>query len=106
MLYSLAVEKLLAVTVESGRLFYATQRGGYSQMQVNVTPQSRLALQRLLADIDGSITGGFLAPYPDKDACKICDYRVGCGPYEEQRIGRKSRDEERLEPLIEIRGMA
>jgi ATP-dependent helicase/nuclease subunit B len=106
LLYSLAVEKLLGVTVESGRLFYATQRGGYSQMQVNVTPHSRLVMQRLLADIDSSISGGFLAPYPGKDACKICDYRIACGPYEEQRISRKSRDDERLEPLIEIRGMA
>ncbi len=44
---------------------------------------------------------------PQKDACGICDYRTVCGPYEELRVARhKDRRDERLEPLIEIRGMA
>jgi CRISPR/Cas system-associated exonuclease Cas4 (RecB family) len=106
LLYGLAVEKILGVTVESGRLFYATQRGGYAQMAVNINDRARAALAKFQAEIDLSISGGFLPPYPEKDACGFCDYRPVCGPYEERRVARKNRRDERLEPLIAIRGMA
>jgi ATP-dependent helicase/nuclease subunit B len=92
--------------VESGRLFYSTQRGGYQQMGVPVNDRARAFLTRFLGDVDGSIAGGFLPPAPEKDACERCDYRVVCGPYEEQRSARKDRRDERMEALIEIRGMA
>jgi ATP-dependent helicase/nuclease subunit B len=105
-LYGLATEAVHNVQVESGRLFYATQRGGYTQMAVPITPRARLVVAQLFKDIDGSIAGGFLPPFPEKDACGYCDYRIICGPYEDRRIGRKNRRDERLEPLIEIRGMA
>ncbi len=61
---------------------------------------------KLLANIDGAIAAGFLPPAPQKDACDFCDYRGVCGPYEERRFASvKERRDERLEPLIEIRGM-
>jgi ATP-dependent helicase/nuclease subunit B len=104
MLYALAVEKLLGGTVESGRLFYATQRGGYQQIGIVVTPRSRAFIAKLLANIDESIESGFLPPVPEKDACGICDYRPVCGPYEEQRAGRtKNRQDAKLDGLHEIR---
>ncbi len=106
LLYALAAERLLGSPVESGRLLYATQRGGYTPVEIKVDDRSRLFLQKLLADIDASIAGGFLPPAPAKDACQICDYRIVCGPYEERRLGRKDRHDERLEPLTGIRGMA
>lgn len=105
MLYALAAEKLLEGTVESGRLFYATQRGEYRQIGIPVSPRSRAFLARLLSDVDAAIEGGFLPPLPEKDACNICDYRAVCGPYEEQRAVRtKNRHDERLDGLHEIRG--
>jgi CRISPR/Cas system-associated exonuclease Cas4 (RecB family) len=105
-LYALAAEKLLGQKVEAGRLFYATQRGGYAHMLIPAGDAARRFLARLLENIDGAIAGGFLPPAPEKDACTWCDYRVVCGPYEEQRYLRvKNRRDERLEPLIEIRGM-
>ncbi len=105
MLYSLAAEKLLGGTVEWGRLFYATQRGGYEAIKIDVTPRSRAFIARLLANIDAAIETGFLPPVPEKDACGMCDYRAVCGPYEEQRSGRtKNRQDERLDGLHEIRG--
>jgi ATP-dependent helicase/nuclease subunit B len=105
MLYSLAAEKLLDATVESGRLFYATQRGGYQQIGIAVSPRSRAFIAKLLANVDEAVGGGFLPPLPEKDACGICDYRTVCGPYEEQRAGRaKDRQDERLDGLHEIRG--
>jgi ATP-dependent helicase/nuclease subunit B len=105
MLYALAAEKLLGATVESGRLFYATQRGGYQQIGITVSARSRAFVAKLLQDVDAAIEGGFLPPVPEKDACGMCDYQAVCGPYEEQRAGRtKNRQDERLDGLHEIRG--
>jgi ATP-dependent helicase/nuclease subunit B len=106
LLYGLAAEQLLGSPVEAGRLLYATQRGGYTPVEIKLDERARQFLQKLLGDIDASIGGGFLPPAPAKDACEICDYRIVCGPYEERRFGRKDRRDVRLEPLTEIRGMA
>jgi CRISPR/Cas system-associated exonuclease Cas4 (RecB family) len=107
LLYGLAAEQLLGAPVESGRLFYATQQGGYKPMQISLTDQARQFLAKLLANIDSAVAEGFLPPAPQKDACEICDYRIVCGPYEELRLAtRKDRRDERLESLTEIRGMA
>ncbi len=70
LLYALAAEKLLGATVESGRLFYATQRGGYQHMEIPANDRARKFLAKLLANIDASIAEGFLPPMPQKDACK------------------------------------
>ena len=105
LLYALAAEKLLGATVESGRLFYATQQGAYQHVEIPANDRARKFLAKLLAGIDGAIAGGFLPPAPQKDACKNCDYRMVCGPYEERRLLKKDRREERLDGLMEIRGM-
>jgi ATP-dependent helicase/nuclease subunit B len=106
LLYGLAAEKLLGSTVESGRLFYATQTGGYEHALISITDKSRAFLTRLLENIDGAIAAGFLPPAPQKEACSQCDYRAVCGPYEEQRAAKnKDRRDERLDPLTEIRAM-
>jgi ATP-dependent helicase/nuclease subunit B len=106
LLYGLVAEQLLGSRVEAGRLLYATQRGGYTPVEIKLDERARQFLQKLLSDIDASIAGGFLPPAPAKDACGICDYRIACGPYEERRLGKKDRRDVRLEPLTEIRGMA
>lgn len=106
LLYALSASQLLGQPVETGRLFYATQRGEYRQMAVAVSDRARAFLARFLGNVDGAIAEGFLPPSPEKDACSRCDYRIVCGPYEEQRSARKDRRDPRLEPLIEIRGMA
>jgi RecB family exonuclease len=106
LLYGLVAEQLLGSPVEAGRLLYATQRGGYTPVEIKLDERARQFLRKLLGDIDASIAGGFLPPAPAKDACGICDYRIVCGPYEERRLGKKDRRDVRLEPLTEIRGMA
>jgi hypothetical protein len=75
-------------------------------VQIALDERARAFLGKLLGNIDGMIAEGFLPPVPDKDACEICDYRVVCGPYEERRLLKKDRNDERLDGLIEIRGMA
>jgi len=104
-LYALAAERLFGAVVESGRLFYATQRGGYQQIGITVNASARRFMEKLLSNIDDAIASGFLPPVPEKDACGFCDYRAVCGPYEEQRASRaKNRRDERLDGLDEIRG--
>ena len=106
LLYGLAAGQILGAKVESGRLFYASQRGGYQAMRIELNDRARGALAAVLRNIDTAIRSGFLPPAPEKDACRYCNYRLVCGPYEEQRFSRyKNRREERLEPLFEIRGM-
>jgi len=106
LLYGLAAEQLLGAPVESGRLFYATQQGGYQHTVIPTSETARRFLAKLLSNIDHAIAEGFLPPAPQKDACGICDYRTLCGPYEEQRVARyKDRRDERLDALTEIRGM-
>lgn len=107
LLYGLAAQGLLGRGVSTGRLFYATQRGAYEVVTIQIHEKSRQILARLLANIDASIANGFLPPAPQKGACDRCDYRTVCGPYEEQRYEEtKNRRDERLETLIEIRGTA
>jgi CRISPR/Cas system-associated exonuclease Cas4 (RecB family) len=104
LLYALAAESFLGEPVESGRLFYATQRGAYQQISIPANERGRAFLAQLLRHIDASIAAGFLPPAPEKDACKYCDYRPVCGPYEERRVLRvKDRRDERLDALNEIR---
>ena len=101
-LYSLAAEDVLERDVVSGRLFYCTQRGGYSNVAVPLDERSRGAARRLLEKVDGALEDGFLPAAPAKDECRYCDYRRVCGPYEELRVQRK--DGTRLYDLQALRG--
>jgi len=102
LLYALAAEQLLGLPVESGNLYFCTQRGDFSQVTVPLIPDARQRLERVLAAIESSIESGFFPAAPQNGACVHCDYRPVCGPYEETRVKRKQRD--RLDPLMEVRG--
>jgi ATP-dependent helicase/DNAse subunit B len=101
LLYAHAAETLLGQPVESGRLFFCTQRGDFSSADIPLNDEARQRLRRVLETIDRSIEEGFLPAAPQTGACAMCDYSAVCGPYEETRVKRKQSD--RLEPLIEIR---
>lgn len=101
--YALAAEALLKATVERSRLFYCTQRGDYSEFHVPVSDEARLRISQVMNSIDDAVAAGFLPAAPAAGACKICDYRAVCGPYEEQRAKRKPRN--RLEALTALRGL-
>ena len=48
---------------------------------------------RTIVDVVGrALAQGFLPAAPDKGACRWCDFRPVCGPYEEIRIGKKPKD--------------
>jgi len=103
LLFALAAEQLLGQQVESGSLFYCTQRGEFSQFSIPLDAAARDRIARVVETIGQSIESGFLPAAPQAGACGYCDYRPVCGPYEELRSKRKPAD--RLEPLINIRNM-
>ena len=103
LLYALAAEQLLGQPVESGNLYFCTQRGDFSQLTIPIVPDARQRLARILATIGRSIESGFLPAAPQAGVCAYCDYRPVCGPYEEARVKRKQRD--RLDPLFEVRNL-
>jgi CRISPR/Cas system-associated exonuclease Cas4 (RecB family) len=94
LLYALVLEKLLPeLPVESGRLYYCTQAGGFSDVKTNLNDPSRRALGEVVETIGKSLREGFLPAAPDKGECRFCDYRPVCGPDEERRLERKSKAE-------------
>ena len=101
LLYGLAAESLLGIPVESGRLYYCTQRGEFQQQSVLLNDLSRRAIRQVTGTIDQAIARGFLPAAPRRDACQNCDYHLVCGPYEEIRTRGKPWKE--LGPLEEIR---
>ena len=103
LLYALAAEQLLGQPVESGGLFFCTQRGDFSQVTIPLDNQSRDRLTRVLETIGQAIEEGFLPAAPQPGACSYCDYRPVCGPYEEQRAKRKQPD--RLDALVQVRNL-
>jgi ATP-dependent helicase/nuclease subunit B len=103
LLYGLAVEGLLGETVDAGVLFYATQRGNYTQIEIPLTPQARQRAAQVLETIDEALTSGFFPAAPRAEACEYCDYRAVCGPYEERRVGRKQQN--RLDALFTLRNV-
>ena len=72
-----------------GRLWYATIARNYEKIDVAVNEWTRRLGLKVLAHIDGAIADGFLPAAPRKDGCKGCEYRIVCGPYEEERMKTK-----------------
>ena len=102
-LYSLAVEQGLGKKVFAGRLFYATTAGGFVEKEIPINDYTRGQGLQVLEIIDRAVEGGFLPAAPAERACTWCDFRPVCGPREEERTKRKSR--ERLADLEALRSM-
>jgi len=102
-LYALACEHLLGEPVESGRLYYCTHAGDFTERVVPLDDRSRASAAVVVAVIDEALRSGFLPAAPDDDACRWCDYRTVCGPYEVQRVKRKP--EQRLDGLVRLRSL-
>jgi len=103
-LYALAAEKLFPeARIEGGRLYYCTFAGDFAEHRVPLDDAARQAAGVVAEVIDDALQKGFLPAAPAADACEWCDYRVVCGPYEEQRTARKRR--EALASLMKLRDM-
>jgi CRISPR/Cas system-associated exonuclease Cas4 (RecB family) len=103
-LYSLAVQEALGEPVTSGRLFYCTAAGGFTDHEIPINDASRRAGLEALEIIDRAIELGFLPAAPARRACAWCDFRPVCGPHEERRVAGKMR--EKLGDLAALREKA
>jgi CRISPR/Cas system-associated exonuclease Cas4 (RecB family) len=101
----LAAEKLFGAgaKVECGRLYFCTSAGGFSEHIVPLDDPARMAADAVAATIRNAIDGPFLPAAPRHGECDWCDYRPVCGPYEEQRTGRKP--QETIEELLRLRDL-
>jgi CRISPR/Cas system-associated exonuclease Cas4 (RecB family) len=89
-LYALAVEKLFPGSpVDSGRLYYCTAAGGFAEHEVALNDAARAAAEQVTRALQTALDEPFLPAAPDEGACRWCDYRPVCGPYEELRVSRK-----------------
>jgi CRISPR/Cas system-associated exonuclease Cas4 (RecB family) len=88
-LYAMVAERLLDAPVSAGRLYYCTSAGGYEERIVALDETARTAAARVITTIGGALEEGFLPAAPATGACRFCDYRTVCGPYEERRVARK-----------------
>jgi superfamily I DNA/RNA helicase/CRISPR/Cas system-associated exonuclease Cas4 (RecB family) len=102
-LYGMVVESALGKPVVSGRLYYCTSAGGFTEHEIPLNERSRRAAVEALEIVDRAVELGFLAPAPAERACAWCDFRPVCGPNEEMRARRKSQDA--LGDLIALRSM-
>ncbi len=101
-LYALALERLFPETpIRGGRLYYCTAAGGFTRVFMPLSDEAREAAKLVAKVVGESIESGFLPAAPAKDACRFCDFRPVCGPYEEIRTKRK--DAKRLVPLSSLR---
>jgi len=109
LLYALALEKLVeGVNVESGRLYYCTDRGGYQVRSVALDQVARDAAQVIADTLRSHLREGFFPAAPkrskDNDACAWCDYLTVCGPHEMERTAEKKGDP-RFSLLDRVRSM-
>jgi hypothetical protein len=104
-LYSLAYEALTGEEVESARLYYCTQRSGYTERVVRADAKALEVVAELKRRLDVVIEEGFFpaAPKPPL-GCQYCDYLAVCGPRMEIDAKRKEQDP-RLSPLNWIRSL-
>jgi ATP-dependent helicase/nuclease subunit B len=100
-IYSLAVEAATGCTVESARFSYCTTAGGFTEHNVPINERSRDMGIEALEIIDRAVDLGMLPPAPAERACAFCNFLPVCGPNEERRARRKSR--EQIADLLELR---
>jgi RecB family exonuclease len=105
-LYALVVEKLFPEdAVDSGRLYYCTGTGGFAERVVPLDASARESAATVASAVGEALATPFLPAAPDKGACRWCDYRVVCGPYEELRTERKWEKAPGLAGLQRVRGL-
>jgi CRISPR/Cas system-associated exonuclease Cas4 (RecB family) len=102
-IYGLVAEQILGRTVKHARLSFATAAGGFTEHVVSLRPEARRPGIETLEIIDRAIEAGALPPAPREGACAWCDFAAICGPLEERRFARKTRDLPVIADLAELR---
>jgi ATP-dependent helicase/nuclease subunit B len=106
-LYASTLEQLRSEPVESGRLYYCTQAGGYEERVTPLDAATRQSLHTVVAAIGQALSQGSFPAHPDKakggrgHECHYCDYAPVCGPDEARRAAKK--DKREVAALLEVR---
>jgi CRISPR/Cas system-associated exonuclease Cas4 (RecB family) len=101
-IYSLAVEAATGCTVETARFSYCTSAGGFTEHTVSINDMSRRVGIVAMEIIDRAIDLGMMPPAPAERACRFCDFLTVCGPEQERRVMRKSKQQ--IADLLALRG--
>ncbi|MBL9038096.1 MAG: PD-(D/E)XK nuclease family protein, partial [Archangium sp.] len=108
-LYALVLEQLEPqARIDSGRLSYCTQVGGFQTVTTPLDDVTRRAVKTVVQAIDGSFESGFFPAAPDSGECKWCDFVAVCGPDEERRVAKKLKSppsRELLKPVLVVRAL-
>jgi hypothetical protein len=105
LLYTLAYEALTGEEVESARLYYCTQRGGYAERVVRADEEALSVVAEFQRRLDDIIDYGFFPASPKPPlGCRYCDYLPVCGPRMQIDAKRKDKDP-RLSPLNWLRSL-
>lgn len=101
-LYALALERLFeGATVRGGTLWYCTQAGGFQKVEIRLDASARAAAEKAIATVDAAIEKAFLPAAPKSGECEYCDFAAVCGPGEERRANKKTK--EPLAALLALR---
>ena len=104
-LYALALEKMFPdMIVEEGRLYYCTSTGDFTERRFPLDERARRAAELVVKTVGAAIDQGFLPAAPKEGACRYCDYRRVCGPWEEHRVAN-FKSTGRLADLVKLRSM-
>ena len=108
-LYALTLEKMMppGAEVHSGRLYYCTSAGGFTELPILLNDRARAAADEVVSIIGDALDKAALLAMPSAGACTYCEYRPVCGPYEELRTGKiKRQDIEQRRKLDRLRRLA
>ena len=103
-LYGLSVEQAVGRAVGESQLFFCTSTGAFARRSVTLGERERRSGIEVLEIIDRAVAGGTFLPAPREGACRWCDYREVCGPWEERRA-RYVKDDTKLVDLFALRGL-
>jgi RecB family exonuclease len=104
-IYGMVVEQLFERTVSESRLYFATSAAGFTSHGVSLREEAKQAGLEVLEIIDRAVAGAHLPAAPRDGACGFCDFQSVCGPLEERRYRHKSKDDDMVGDLLELRRM-
>lgn len=86
-LYAMVLEKLFPEQrIDSGRLLYCTQVGGFAAVRTPLDSLAREHLGRVVRELRKSLETGFFPAAPQDGECRWCAFRPVCGPEEDRRV--------------------
>jgi ATP-dependent helicase/nuclease subunit B len=100
--YSLALTALFPdAQVVGTRLYYCSQAGQFTEVDFPADDASARSADAVVDVLRSLLAANAFVAAPADKACTYCDYRMVCGPHEEQRVARKA--SAHLKSLVALR---